>query len=168
MVKWVFFPKSTAPPDTIVDTVRVFRSVEKVIDSTKYDYVSNTTLRKVSKGLTEIGYEVETGKKREEKICVPVLFGENGRVEKAFNVDAWHRERKIVLEVEAGRAVSNNQFLKDLFEGCMMYDVDYLAVAVRNVYKRNRDFAVVTGFFETLYVSDRMQLPLKGILIIGY
>jgi hypothetical protein len=31
-----------------------------------------------------------------------------------------------VLEVEAGRAYRNNQFLKDIFQACMMPYVEYL------------------------------------------
>jgi hypothetical protein len=30
------------------------------------------------------------------------------------------------------------------------------------------DFAKIENFLETLYVSGRLQLPLKGILLIGY
>ena len=66
------------------------------------------------------------GKKKHQKVSVPVLFGRNGRVEKSFDVDAWHKEERFVLEVEAGRATINHQFLKDMFEACMMHDVEYL------------------------------------------
>ena len=74
----------------------------------------------------------------------------------------------MVVEVEAGRGVLNNQFLKDLFQACMMRDVEYLGIAVRHIYKGNADFEQVVTFFETLYASNRLQLPLKGILVIGY
>ena len=50
----------------------------------------------------------------------------------------------------------------------MMRDVDFLGIAVRNIYKNGRDFDKVVKFFETLYASNRLVLPLKGILIIGY
>lgn len=50
----------------------------------------------------------------------------------------------------------------------MMQDVDYLAIAVRNVYRGNKDFETVLKFFDTLYASNRLTLPLKGILVIGY
>lgn len=77
-----------------------------------------------------------------------------------------------MVEVEAGRGVINNQFLKDLFQACMMDDVDYLAIAVRNKYIaagiRNPDFDRVVIFFDTLYASNRMVLPLKGVLVLGY
>jgi len=49
-----------------------------------------------------------------------------------------------------------------------MYEVEYLVIAVRKVYKGNPDFQNVITFFDTLYASGRLQLPLKGILIIGY
>jgi len=64
--------------------------------------------------------------------------------------------------------VLNYQFLKDLFQACMMSDVKYLGLAVRNIYKNSNDFNTVETFFETLYVSNRLQLPLDGILLIGY
>lgn len=77
-----------------------------------------------------------------------------------------------MLEVEAGRGVANNQFLKDLFQACMMHDVHHLAIAVRITYsgggRTSRDFDYVTTFFDTLYASQRLTLPLRGITIIGY
>ena len=79
---------------------------------------------------------------------------------------------KSVIEVEAGRGLLNNQFLKDLFQACLMQDVDYLTIAVLREYKtKNRitkDFEEICRFFDALYSSERLKLPLKGILIIGY
>jgi hypothetical protein len=87
---------------------------------------------------------------------------------RSFDADAYHAETRTVLEIEAGRAFTNYQFLKDLFQACMMVDVDYLAIAVRHVYKGTKDFAKVTLFFDTLYASRRLALPLNGVLVIGY
>lgn len=50
----------------------------------------------------------------------------------------------------------------------MMTDVDYLVIAVRKIYRKNPDFQNVVTFFDTLFTSGRLKLPLKGILIIGY
>ncbi|BDS49649.1 hypothetical protein RKAS3_12260 [Rhodoluna sp. KAS3] len=72
------------------------------------------------------------------------------------------------MEVEAGRAVANYQFLKDLFQACMMQEAKYLVISVRNNYRGNSDFNSVINFFETLYASSRLQLPLHAITIIGY
>jgi hypothetical protein len=118
--------------------------------------------------LNEIGFKVETGKKSKQKIKVPVLFGRNGKLQRYFDADAYYLKEGIVLEVEAGRAVMNYQFLKDLFQACVMKDVGYFVIAVRNIYLKNKDFETVTSFFETLYASGRLNLPLKGILVIGY
>ena len=63
---------------------------------------------------------VETGAAHDKKVRVPVLFGRNGKAAKTFEVDAYSQATRTVIEVEAGRAVVNNQFLKDLFEACVM------------------------------------------------
>lgn len=104
----------------------------------------------------------------DKKIHVPVLFGINNSIDKSFHADALSRDGKIVIEVEAGRAVDNNQFLKDIFQACMMYEVEYLVIAVRNNYRGADDFIKIHTFLETLYISSRLSLPLKGILLIGY
>ena len=41
---------------------------------------------------------------------------------------------KVRDSYEAGRAVYNNQFLKDIFQACMMFEVEYLVIAVLNEY----------------------------------
>ena len=108
------------------------------------------------------------GKSAEEKIKIPVLYGANGKIEKVFEADAYHPLEKTVIEVEAGRAVTNYQFLKDLFQACVMQNVDFLVIAIRQDYRGSDDFSKVTMFIETIYASNRLVLPLKGVLIIGY
>ena len=46
--------------------------------------------------------------------------------------------------------------------------VDYLALAVRNNYRGGDNFHSVHSFLETLYISSRLVLPLKGIVLMGY
>jgi hypothetical protein len=119
-------------------------------------------------GLESIGFKVEGGKRAIHKISVPVLFGKGGKPVRTFDADAYHSEEGFVLEVEAGRAVTNYQFLKDLFEATVMVDVNYLGIAMRNIYKRAKDFETAYTFFDTLYASERLKLPFKGLLLIGY
>ena len=168
MIQWDYYPRSERPPKLAIDVVEAFKSVEKVIDSSGQSLKSDEVLGIIAELLLELGFQVETGKKAFQKVRVPVLFGRNGRVEKSFDADAWHVQGKFVLEVEAGRGFTDNQFLKDMFQACMMHDVDYLAIAVRNVYRASRDYEKVTAFIETLYASNRLHLPLNGILTIGY
>ena len=93
-------------------------------------------------------------------------------MDKSFAADALSEDGKIVIEVEAERATRNNQFLKDIFQACMMYEVEYLVIAVLNTYTftgtESHDYHLVKTFLETLYINNRLQLPLKGILLIGY
>jgi hypothetical protein len=112
--------------------------------------------------------QVEKGKSKGEKVPIPVLFGLNNKIDKHFDADAVSSDGKIVLEVEAGRAVDNYQFLKDIFQASMMFGVEYLVLAVRNDYRGSDDFHKIYTFLEILYISNRMHLPLKGILLIGY
>ena len=118
--------------------------------------------------LQQLGFEVETSKTAAGKFQVPVFYGPNGQVSKSFEADAYHDGEKVVVEVEAGRGVTNYQFLKDLFQACVMQDVDFAVIAILHDYRGSNDFKKVLTFIETVYVSERFQLPLKGILIIGY
>ncbi len=169
MINWIYFPLCDRPTKMVVDIVSVFETVADEIDSaTHKEQESNVVLSKVRNGLVELGFLVESGKKANEKINVPVLFGQKGKMIRSFDADAYCEQEKFIIEVEAGRGVTNYQFLKDLFQACMMHEVSYLAIAVRNKYRNSHDYEKVQTFFETLYASQRLTLPLKGILIIGY
>jgi hypothetical protein len=168
MINWQFFPKSKTLPDHLRDVIDVFGKNLGKIDSEKHKLESNDVLSVIRPGLIKLAYKVEKSKKAIDKIKVPVLFGRNGKLEKSFEADAYFESENTVLEVEAGRGVTNYQFLKDLFQACMMHDVNFLVIAIRNTYRTSKDFEKVIGFFDTLYASNRLDLPLKGILIVGY
>lgn len=168
MIKYQFFPRSRGVTQEIQDIINSFKAIENQIDSETSELKSNEVLQIVRPYLEQLQYTVETGKGANEKIDVPVLFGQDNKIDKSFYADALSADGRIVVEVEAGRATENNQFLKDLFEACMMFDVEYLVLAVRNVYRTHYDFDRVYSFLETLYISNRLHLPLKGILLIGY
>jgi len=168
MINWQYFPKSDSIPPHLHSVVKIIQQSEDSIKSSSNKLNSNQVLGVLRKSLTDLGFAVEQDKKFSGKIKIPVLFGRNGRLEKYFEADAYCQSTGTVVEIEAGRAVTNYQFLKNLFQACVMHDVHYLAIAVRNKYRTNPDFEKAATFFDTLYASGRMQLPLKGILIIGY
>ncbi|MGM9820479.1 MAG: hypothetical protein ACI3Z9_06720 [Candidatus Onthomorpha sp.] len=168
MINFQFYPKNKQITHDLKSVVDVFKANVTKFESPKFTLESNEVLNHVANDLKNIGYRVETSKKSLDKILVPVLYGLNGQMEQRFDADAYNEEKGIVVEVEAGRAVTNYQFLKDLFEACVMSDVNYLVIAVRNEYRNSLDFKKVITFFNTLYTSNRLQLPLKGVLIIGY
>lgn len=164
----MYFPKSDQAPGHLRQVVDVFSKNNHLIDSVTFQLPSNDVLWNLRQDLEGIGYVVESDKTAAWKIKVPVLFGMNGKMDKHFDADWYNASTQTVLEVEAWRAVVNYQFLKDLFQACVMHDVDYLVIAVRNIYRDSEDFSKVVSFFETMYASSRLKLPLKGILIVGY
>ena len=168
MIQWQYYPKSDSLPVHLEQVIEAFRSHEAEITSAKHALPSNSVLRVIRTTIQAAGFTVETSKRAEERIKVPVLFGRNGSLEKYFDADGVNAATKTVLEVEAGRGVVNNDFLKHLFQACMMHDVDYFVVAVRLLYQKRNDFEVAYRFFDTLYASRRLELPLSGVLLLGY
>lgn len=168
MMTWQYYPRANIIPDHLLRVVQVFKKNDGEIDSSHHKLNSNEVLSVIKKDLLDIDFKVEKGKKAEDRITVPVLFGRDGKLEKCFHVDGFQVETGTVLEVEAGRAVDNYQFLKDLFEACVMVNVEYLVMAVRKTYGKQADFDTVLTHFETLFASGRIKLPLKGILVVGY
>lgn len=175
MINFQLFPRSKGIDESLQSIINVFKDVDISLSPSDH-LVSNDMLALVRPGLEELGFKVEKGKGKDDKIPVPVLFGENNEIDKSFYADAQSLDGKIVLEVEAGRAVFNNQFLKDIFQACMMHEVKVLVIAVLNEYHFNvkgkehvsYDFQTIKTFLETMFISNRLHLPLEGILLIGY
>ena len=168
MINYMYFPKNKSIDNVSKCVISSFKEIADKIDSDIHNHDSNKVLSIVRLQLEKYGFKVETGKKQNDKIQIPVLYGKNGSIEKCFEVDAYSSESHYVVEVEAGRAVINYQFLKDFFEACMMININKLCIAVRNVYQKHNDFDKVCTFFETLYSSGKFVAPLDAILIIGY
>lgn len=169
MINWIYYPLSDKPTNLAKQVVTVFeKHVVEIESTTHVGLTSNDVLKKVAKSLAKIGFSVETGKKVSEKIRVPVLFGEKGKPKKSFEADGYNSGEGFIVEIEAGRGFTNYHFLKDIFEACMMHDVNYLAIAIRNDYRGNNDYDKVVRFIDTLYASSRIKLPLRGLLVIGY
>lgn len=170
-INWQFYPKSEKIPEFLKVLTEIMERHEDKIKSPENNYSSNEVLEILRKDLEMIGFEVEKGKKKDEKIIIPVLYGLRGTKKKRFEADAYNKKTMTLLEVEGVACVANYLFLKDLFEACLMQNVDYLVIAMRNIryeHSRNKDFRFVNNFLDTLYASNRLKLPLKGILIIGY
>src|SRR5436309_2264263 len=129
-LRWQRFPKSGPVSPIGLKIVQAFENTHKGYDSAAKTLSSDQVLKLIGPELHGLGFRVESGKTTEGKIAVPVLFGENGKVEKSFSADCYHPEEKYMVEIEAGRGVVNHQFLKDLFQACASDNVDKLAIAV--------------------------------------
>ena len=116
MIRFQFFPRSQGITSQIRDVISCFENEVDKIKSPDFNLSSNEVLEVIRPHLERIDFTCETGKSKEKKISVPVLFGYDNKIDKSFNADAVSNDGKIVIEIEAGRATENNQFLKDYFQ----------------------------------------------------
>ena len=157
MINWMHFPKNKPLNEVSAQIVKAFEAVDATIDSYTHQLKSDEVLTAVRPRLEALGFDVEKSKKSDDLVAVPVLYGVNGKIEKAFEADGYLSTAGYVIE-----------FLKDFFEACTMVGVDKLCIAVRNKYRAFNDFDRVCKFFEAMYASNRLGIPLSGLLIIGY
>jgi hypothetical protein len=153
--------------------VKVFSAARSTIDSVKHQGVSsNAALAAVAPRLTKLGFRVESGKAGAQKITRPVLFGEQGKPIVSYDVDGFHAKHRVVLEVEAGRGAANNADYRDLVRASLMVDADYLILAMMLEYRAGktvtRSYSQTLNRLDAIYASDRLKLPLKGVLLLGY
>jgi hypothetical protein len=167
MINFIYFPQSDKLPEHLSKVVQVFKVFEREIDSESNGLSSNEVLEILREALNNVGFEVEKGKKKGEKLNFPVFFGENDRALKTFYPDAYQERTRTMIEIEAGRAVDNNEYIKDIFKA-LLSDVDYLVLAVRNVYRKKPDFEKVKIVIQAVYINKRINMPLKGMLLVGY
>ena len=155
------------------ELVGALRNHEDAISTRQLEngLVSDDVLTEVRSSLEAVGFDVEQGKRADEKIHRPVLFGENGEPELQYQVDGYHPEHRCGIEIEAGRAWDGNAIYRDLIHAAMMVQVDTLALVVPNAYKHSRGttpaFEKTKRVAETLYRTDRFDLP-YDLVLVGY
>ena len=177
MASYQTFPLTESPPPFVSSLVQVFRDHEASISTTRLvrGLKSDQLLEELKPGLLKLGFLVEKGKKKEQKITRPVLFGENGKAVVNFEIDAYHPEWQLVLEIEAARAWMGNAVHRDIVRACVMVGVKYLALAVplgyhysrANVRTTSPNYTRTNDLLRVLYNQNGFQLPYRAILI-GY
>src|SRR5205823_4814983 len=119
------------PPEWVGNFVGCIAASQPQIDSSKVEgMTSDKVLRHLRPALEALGYEVESGKSRQQKIERPVLFGDQGIARVKYEVDAVHDDLGIVVEVEAGRGARGNAVYRDLIRTSLIVDAKYLALGV--------------------------------------
>jgi len=176
-IRYATFPRTCVPPPFATDLVSVFLKHERAIATTRLakGLTSDAVTARIARDLSELGFEVETGKTAHEKIARPVYFGEGGVPTVRYEIDAFHPSWKCGLEVEAGRAWMGNAVYRDIVQALVMVDVEWLALAVPNAYRYKTGGREVTGkdyertraLVEALYGHTRVRMP-YGLILIGY
>jgi len=170
---WSYFPRNEHAPPWVTDLVGVVAGVEAVIstETVPTGLSSDQVLQAIAPGLIDLGYAVESSKRRADKNFRPVLFGDNGRTEVSYEIDAFHDQLGIAVEVEAGRGAANNADYRDIVRTSLILDADYLALLMPIAYRSTqtvRAFQKTRSQLEAIYASNRLQLPFAGVLLIGY
>ena len=176
-IRFRSFPQTEAPPALAAQLAEVFRAHELQVATTHLTkgLTSDAVLHHLAVDLAALGFDVETGKRQDDKILRPVFFGENGVPTLQYEVDAYHSEWRCGLEVEAGRAWKGNAIYRDLIQGMVMSQVDILALAVPNQYRyKNKgrdsispDYDNACKVAEALFGHSRFTMPYK-LIVIGY
>jgi hypothetical protein len=176
-IRFTSFPRTEQPPAFAIDLAGVFRRHEEQVATAllKKGLTSNEVLAVIRDDLLALGFQVETGKQKADKIQRPVFFGENGHPTLNYEIDAYHPIWRCGLEVEAGRAWMGNAVYRDLVQALVMVQVDILILAVPNSYKyqsggrtvASTDYDNTVNVAETLFSHSRVKLP-YSLLVIGY
>lgn len=178
---WAYYPRNANPPEWVPPFIDVFTNTRSTIDSTRAGAAdgerrSDAVLAQLGPGLELLGYEVESGKKKAQKIRRPVLYGDNGQPRVTYEIDAFHDQLGVAVEVEAGRGAQNGADYRDIVRTSLLLDARYLALGMPIEYRfksRGKE-AVAPAFKNThdqldaIYASQRLHLPFEGVLLVGY
>lgn len=173
---FVYFPRWQRPAPWTTALIQSFIICRPEIDTAHNDKKSDAVLAALRPELEKIGFAVEKDKSQEGKLYRPVFFADNGRPDRQYEIDAYHPHDQIVLEIEAGRATLGNAIYRDIVQMALLVDVQYAAVAVPLTYrysstgKQSVNFAYkeCRSILDSIYGGRRLDLPFKGLLLVGY
>jgi len=176
--RWIYFPRNTRPPSWVGSLIRAIATNGAEISTVDghSKLTSDQVLQAIGPDLQRLGFEVETGKGKADKIRRPVLYGDDGRVEVLYEIDAAHDEDGVVVEVEAGRGARGNAAYRDLIRASLILDARYFVLLMPcsyRYYSNSREIAVAAyeqmkDQLNAIYMSQRLRLPFEGVLLIGY
>ena len=173
-IHFTSFPRTEPPPSFVAEIVGVFRAHEQAIatETLSKHLKSDEVLGILRDDLVQLGFNVESGKRREEKIARPVFFGEDGTATLRFEVDAYHAEWECGLEIEATRAIRGGALYRDLIQALVMVKVNHLCIGVPNFIQwgkgnRSRPYDEASHTADALYGHSRIRFP-YGLTLIGY
>jgi hypothetical protein len=104
------------------------------------------------------------------------LFGEEGKAEVNYEIDAFHDDLGVAVEVEAGRGAANNATYRDIMRTSFILDARNLAQLMPVCYRFTssqredtvRAYDRTRNQLDAIYASQRLKLPFDGVLLIGY
>ena len=176
-IRFTSFPRTEPPPPWTAQILQVFRAAEPSIctKTLAKGLTSDAVLARLCEDLRALGFQVEGGKKADDKIKRPVFFGENGEPDLQYEIDAFHPEWRCGLEIEAGRGGMGNALYRDLVQALVMVELETLFLAVANSYRYksgerdtiSRDYDKAVAVADALYGHSRIRMPYR-LVVVGY
>ena len=175
-IEYQFYPKWMPSPAWVTDVVTVFINNQDKISTTSNELRSNEVLEAVRSDLEILGFEVEKSGSSNRSLARPVYFGRNGNPERQYQIDAYNISLALALEIEAGRAIMGNAIYRDIIQMSLMLDVEFGVIACPINYRYysdgkaqlNKSFEASCSIIDAIYASARLNLPFKGLLLLGY
>lgn len=171
------YPRTQTPEEFLESVINVFNGHFDEIgtERRKKGLTSDQVLAVIREDLVNIGFDVESGKREQDKIKRPVFYGENAQPDLQYEIDAWHQEWSAGLEVEAGRAWKGNAIYRDLIQALVMVELSHLILAVPLAYRYNsggrpmvsNDYENTISVAQALYGHSRIDIPFS-LSVIGY
>lgn len=173
---WKYYPLNSKPPEWVFEVVNVVNRAELAISTVDAHtgLGSDQVLAHLRPGLEALGFEVESGKGAHQKVRRTVLFGENGRAEVNYDIDAFNDYLGAAVEVEAGRGAANNADYRDIVRTALILDARYLILMQPFAYRSSPTAAPMHAYagtraqLDAIYASRRLVLPFEGLLLLGY
>jgi hypothetical protein len=172
-IHFTSFPRTEPPPFFVANILEVFRAREQAIATDKLPrhLKSDEVLEILRDDLVRLGFDVEGGKRKEDKISRPVFFGQDGTAALRFEVDAYHVDWECGLEIEATRAIRGGALYRDLIQALVMVRVNYLCIGLPNFIQwgkgnRSRPYEEACRTADALYGHSRIRFP-YGLILIG-
>jgi hypothetical protein len=175
--RWTYYPTRDPAPEWVGELVGEVARAREEIDSHKVSGLnSDRVLALLRPGLEQRGFRLETGKRKADRITLPVLFGEQGLPRVRYDVDGVHEGHGVLLEVEAGRGARGNAVYRDLIRTSLIVNARYLALGVMQEYHHQsggkpivvRSYDEAKDQIDAIYASQRLKLPFEGVLLFGY
>lgn len=173
---WKYYPLNSRPPEWVTEVINVVNRAELQISTVAAHtgLSSDDVLAALRPGLMDLGFAVESGKSAGQKVKRTVLYGENGRAEVNYDIDAFNDYLGAAVEVEAGRGAANNADYRDIVRTSLIVDAKFLILMQPYAYrskptaKPKAAYASSRAQLDAIYTSRRLTLPFEGVLLIGY
>lgn len=174
-IRYRAYPRTEPPPQFAEEIAAVFRRHSDAISPRAVaDLTTHQVLEILRDDLEDLGFEVEKGKRKGDKIERPVFFGDCGQPTLKIEVDAYHPGWKCELEVEARPASIGTAVFRSIVQAMVMVEVETLVLVVptNHPYEDATPNAAMTyeqaiGIAEILYGHGRFRLP-YSLVVLGY